>query len=400
MCYGKLMAFAAGLALWQGAYADASYEETAQLTGGTMKQMMGTMAMFSPSSSSQLQKANSKIIAVSGNRRAEVGPKMTVIWDLDKETLTRIDTGKKQYSVATFAEIQKQAEEAATKARQLIEEHKGDPNPAMPPELANIPVSYDAKAEDTGAKKSISGLDTHEVLLTLSMKFQSPNSNDAVTYYFKKDVWLAAAVPPGWKEIQDFNKRLAEKFQAGMTIYSAFGPLMAGRPGLAEGLKKIGEEERKQEGVGVMVVQQLGGLAQGDSVANAQASSGTPSAPGQATSMTNEVVSGTASQAAEKEASQLNSSGNMGILSSSLLSSAVNVFQRHSQQLTQQATSSATAAVSKPSSGGKPATVDKVMYETTTVLSNFSTETVPASAFAVPAGFTKVDWQGPMSTVK
>jgi hypothetical protein len=397
MRYQKLMAFAAGLVLAPAAYADASYEETAQLTGGTMKQMMGTMGMFSPSSSSQLQKADSKIIAVSGNRKAEVSPKMTIIWDLDKETLTRVDTVKKQYAVATFAEIQKQAEEAATRARQLIEEHKGDPNPALPPELANNPASYDAKAEDTGAKKNISGLDTHEVLLTLSMKFQSPNTNDTVTYYFKKDVWLASTVPPGWQEIQNFDKRLAEKFQAGMTLYGGMAPLLAARPGLAEGLKKIGEEERKQQGVGVMVVQQLGGRAQGDSVANAQASTGTASAPGQATTMTNEVVAGTASGAAEKEASQLSSSGNMGILSSSLLSSAVNVFQKHSAQLTQSATSSATNAVSKPSNG-KPATVDNVMYETTTVLSNFSTETVPASAFAVPAGFTKVDWQGPMRT--
>jgi len=29
------------------------------------------------------------------------------------------------------------------------------------------------------------------------------------------------------------------------------------------------------------------------------------------------------------------------------------------------------------------------------VISNFSTEKIPASAFQIPAGFTKVDWQGP-----
>jgi hypothetical protein len=394
MRYQQLIALATGLALWQGAFADASYESTTQVTGGMMKQMSGTMGMFSPSSSAGLLKANSTIVAVSGNRKAEVGPKMTTIFDLDKETVTRIDTAKKQYSVVTFAEMQKQAEEAAEKMKQLIEEHKGDPAPALPPALVNNPASFDAKAEDTGAKKTISGLDTHEVLLTMTMKFQSPNSNDTVTYYFKNDVWLASTVPPGWQEIQDFDKRLAGKMTAGMALYGGMAPLLAARPGLAEGLKKLGQEQAKQQGTAVMIVQQLGGMAQGDSVANAQASTGTPAATGQGTTMTNEVVSGTASQAAEKEASQLSSSGNMGILSSSLLSSAVNVFQKHSQQLTQSATASATSAVSKPASG-KPATVDQVMHEQTTVYSNFSTEKVPASAFEVPAGFTQVDWQGP-----
>jgi hypothetical protein len=390
MSYQKLMAFAVGLALSQGAYADASYQETTQVTGGSMKQVMKMAGMFSPSASNQMQKANSTIMAVQGNRMASVAANQTTITDLDKQTMTRIDNTKKQYSVVTFEQLRQIAQEQAEKLRQLAEEHKGDPAPALPPELANTPTSYDAKAVDTGATKTISGIDTHEVLLTITMKFQVPNSNNSVTYYFKRDVWLAKTAPPAWQEIQAFNKRKAEMLSAGMQqLYGSMGSLLAARPGLADGLKKLGEEEAKLQGVPIMTVMQLGGTAQGDEVATAGSGSSPPG--GQGTSMTNEVVSGTASQAAEKEASQLNSSGNMGILSSSLLSSAVNVFQKHSQQLTQSATSSATNAVSKPSSG-QPASVDKVLQETTTVLSNFSNESVPASAFAVPAGYTRIDW--------
>lgn len=389
MSYQKLMAFAVGLALGQGAYADASYEETTQITGGSIKQVMKMTGMFSPSASSDMQKANSTIMAVQGNRMASVAANQTTITDLDKQTMTRIDNKKKQYSVVTFEQLRQQAAEQAEKLRQLAEEHKGDPAPALPPELANTPTSYDAKAEETGATKTISGLDTHEVVLTMTMKFQVPNSNNSVTYYFKRDVWLAKSAPPAWQEIQAFNKRKAEMLNVGMQLYGGLGPLLAARPGLADGLKKLGEEEAKLQGLPVMTVLQLGGTAQGDEVATASSGSAPPG--GQGTSMTNEVVAGTASEAAQKEASQLNSSGNMGILSSSLLSSAVNVFQKHSQQLTQSATSSATAAVSKPASG-KPASVDQVLQETTTVLSNFSNESVPASAFAVPAGYTKIDW--------
>jgi hypothetical protein len=388
MSYGKLMAFAAGLLVCQGAYADASYEETTQLTGGTQKQIAQMAGTFSPSGSSSMLKANSTIVAVQGGRMARVTASRTMVTDLDKGVMTRIDNDKKQYAVITFEELEKQAEEAAQKMKQLMEEHKGDPNPALPPALANNPASFDAKAEDTGQTKTISGLDTHEVLLTESMNFQSPNSNDTLTYYFKKDVWLAKSDPPGWQEIQNFNKRYAEKMSAmGTNLFSSMGPLLASRPGLSEGLKKLGEEQAKQHGIAVMTVMQLGGFAQGDSVTASNSTAPT----GQGTSMTNEVVSGTASEAAQREASQLNSSGNMGILSSSLLNSAVNVFQRHSQQLTQSATASASNAVSKPANG-KPARVEQVLYETTTVMSNFSTETVPASAFEVPAGYTKVDW--------
>jgi hypothetical protein len=150
------------------------------------------------------------------------------------------------------------------------------------------------------------------------------------------------------------------------------------------------------------VVQQLGGHAQGDSVASsgsAPASSGPSLVGSTGSSMTNEVLSNTASEAAQKEASQLNGNSKLGIFSSSLVDAAVGAFTHHSQELTRTATSSATAAVAPKPSSGKPAGVDQVMMEQTTVLSNFSTEKIPASAFEIPAGYTKVDWAGSVAAV-
>src|SRR5580658_6583374 len=78
----------------------------------------------------------------------------------------------------------------------LMEEHKGDPAPELPKELSDNPPSFDAKAVVTGATKTISGLATHEVLLTETMTFHDPKGggNDTLTYYFKNDVWLADSV--------------------------------------------------------------------------------------------------------------------------------------------------------------------------------------------------------------
>jgi len=388
MSYHRSIALVIGSMISCGAFADGSYQETTQQTGGTMKQIFGMAGQFSPSASKDMQKANSVIVIVQGNRMARVATNITLITDLDKGTVTRIDNVKKQYAVATFAELQKQADEAQAKMKALMEEHKGDPAPELPKELSEIPVNFDTKANDTGATKTIEGTVTHEVLLTETMTFHDPKGgNDTVSYYYKNDVWLANSDPPGWQEIEDFKKRQVEK----MAINPANNPfnlLTASRPGLAEGIKKLGEEQKKTRGVAVMTVQQLGAHAEGDSVAGAS-----NAAPGGAgTSMSNEVVSNTATEAAEKEASQLKSNANLGVLGSSLLDSAVSVFQRHAPDLTKAASSSATSSATN---SGKPGSVDKVLMETTTVLSNFSTEKAPASAFEVPSGYTKIDWQGP-----
>jgi hypothetical protein len=392
----QLLILALAGALVPRAHADASYESTTQVTGGTFKQIAGMSGQFSPSSASSLQKAGSTITVVQGNRKAQIAPTGTVIWDLDKATITRIDPKKKQYMVMTFEEWQQRMQQTAEQTRQVLAEHKGDFDSAsgqLPKELQEFPATFDTKTDVTGATKTISGTAAHEVLLTENMQFKAKDSNDVLTYYYRNDVWLADAVPPGWQEIQDFDRRLMQK----AAIDPQNNPMMAlltARPGLAEGLKKIGEAQKKQEGVPVMVVQQLGGHAEGDSVKE----SGSGSVlGGTGSSMTNEVVSNTASETMQKEASQLNDGGKLGIFGSSLVSSAVGAFTHHAQDLTKTATSSASQAVS-PKPAGQPAGVDRVLYETTTVISNFSTEKVPASAFETPAGFTKIDWLGPKPT--
>jgi hypothetical protein len=407
MKYPSLIALAVVSLLWQVANADGSYEETNQVTGGAMKQIISMGGQFSPSASNSMQKANSVITVVKGNRMARITPNQTMVWDLEQGIMTRIDNQKKQYAVATFDEVQQMAQKQAQQMQQLTEERKGDIDQAqqqLPKELSDNPTSFDSKVEETGATKTIEGTPAHQVVLTESMTFHSKDSNDTVSYYFKNDVWLANSTPPGWEEIAAFKKHLAEKMAGNVQTSMQANPitlLTATRPGLAEGLKKMGEAQKKQQGVPVMVVQQLGGHAEGSSVTSATASSANLATGGQASSMTNEVISSAASNAAGQEASQLTSSSKLGILGSSLASAAAGVFQHHSANLTKSATSSATNVVSSSGSpSGKPASVDRVMAETTTVTSNFSTESVPEAAFAVPSGYAKVAWQGPMTAPK
>ena len=79
--------------------------------------------------------------------------------------------------------------------------------------------------------------------------------------------------------------------------------------------------------------------------------------------MASEVASSTATEAAQKEASQISANGNTGILGSSgSMSALANTFSKHASSLTQ---SAANSASSKPT---KPGSFDQVMMETTTVL--------------------------------
>jgi hypothetical protein len=386
----RVIALTVGSFISTAALADASYQETTQQTGGNAAQIMGLGGLFS-SKSSAMKKPNSVIVVVQGNRMARVGTTTTVIFDLDQQTMTKVDNAKKQYAVATFEQLEEQSATASAQAKLAMDQHQPDATPSVPAGLANNPPAFDAKANATGATKEISGVPTHEVILTMSMSFQQQNGgSDSLSYYVSKDEWLADNEPPGWKEIQDFNLRLAGKMKI-MVMNDLMQGLIASHPGLGDGMKKLGEEQAKQHGVPVMTVQRLGGRGQGSSTASA---SGAGVLGSQGASMASEVASSAATEAAQKEASQISSNGNTGVLGSSLMDAVVGAFSKHASNLTQSAVNSASSKSSTPGS------FDQVMMETTTVLSNFSTEPAPPAAFQVPAGYQKLDWHEAMAQAR
>ncbi len=105
------MFVAAALAAPPSLFADFSYQETTQITGGSMLKLIKVAGVFS----SQARKAGDPIISsvfLKGNRMARVSPESTEIIDLDKETITTIDTLKHTYTVVTFEQMKAQLEQA------------------------------------------------------------------------------------------------------------------------------------------------------------------------------------------------------------------------------------------------------------------------------------------------
>src|SRR6516165_8828080 len=107
-----LLALCLPTALFAG---DFTYQQTTQLTGGSLLHMMKTVGVFS----SQARHANDPVVStiyLKGNRLAKVSPDNIEIIDLDKETITQIDVQKKTYTVMTFDQMK----QAIRNARQQM----------------------------------------------------------------------------------------------------------------------------------------------------------------------------------------------------------------------------------------------------------------------------------------
>src|SRR5450756_1489146 len=97
MCrFQKLTVLAFALAAPAPLFADFTYQETTQTTGGSILGMMKMASAFS----SRARKAGDPIVStvyLQGNRMAKVSADGIEIIDLDQEMITRIDTVKKTY---------------------------------------------------------------------------------------------------------------------------------------------------------------------------------------------------------------------------------------------------------------------------------------------------------------
>ena len=100
----RLTLLAAVLAAPSSLLADYTYQETTQLTGGSLLGMMKMAGTFS----SQARKLGDPVVSsvyIKNNRMARSSADTVEIIDLDKETITTVNYAKKTYSVMTFAQM-------------------------------------------------------------------------------------------------------------------------------------------------------------------------------------------------------------------------------------------------------------------------------------------------------
>jgi hypothetical protein len=381
-------------------FADASYQETTQVTGGSMVDSLKSVSFLSKSMGNMFAPMTTTTM-VHGNQKAVVGKDSTEITDLDRETITRIDNIHKTYTVTTFAQMRQAIANMPKQMEQAQEQVKqAQAQQAAQQPKTDLKTSFEVSSKNTGVSKEVNGLTAQEQVVTMQMHITDPNAPpteavNSITYVITTDTWIAPD-PPEVKEIQDFDMRMAQKLMAGVDL-SAFksqmsqnagmAQLFGGQPGSAEAMAQMGKEMAKLKGTRVMEVTSMGGAGSGPGVTPAQNAGQTAPAPASGNgsgAVAGQVATDTAAQTAAGEASRL------GVFGNALGSSALGAFHKK-KAATPPPADPAAATATTPAANGTQPTNSAVLMTTTTQKSNFSQAELPSTAFLVPAGFKQVE---------
>ncbi len=217
-------------------------------------------------------------VAVKGDRKATLNEATGQIVDLGEEKIYDLDVKKKTYKVTTFAELRRQMEEAQRKAQenarreqareQPKEEKKAEP--AQDKNQKEYEVDFDLK--DTHQKKAINGFDTHEVMMTITVREKGKTLEQAGGMVLTSDMWLAPNVP-AMKEIMDFDVRYAQKL-AGPMVAGASADQMAAAmamyPHMKDGLARMNKENVKMDGMPIQTIVKMDAVKSADQVEQEQ----------------------------------------------------------------------------------------------------------------------------------
>jgi hypothetical protein len=342
-------------ALYAGDY---TYQETTQLTGGSLLKMMHTIGIFS----SQARHVGDPIVStiyLKGNRLANVSPDEIQIIDLDKETITQIDVQKKTYTVMTFEQIKQGIENAR---QQMKEQAAKEPQEAKPanPDAQDVKMSFDVKVRKTGAQKEISGLNSSEAILTMTMTATNTQNQQSGAMAITNDMWMVPEVP-GYDQIRDFYKRFGAKMaDATVGLGYDFSKMLAQNPGANQALGDMTKEMQKIDGVPIMQVMRMGTTVNGQPLPAASESPSTPEAAG-------------------PSAGEVAKAG-----VSSMISSHFGGFGGFGKKKKDNPPpeDSANQASAQPQAA--------ILMETKVTTSNFSSAPVDPSHFEIPAGYVQV----------
>jgi hypothetical protein len=143
--------------------------------------------------------------AVKGNRKATMGDSTGQIIDLSEEKVYDLDLKKKEYRVTTFEQIRQKMREEAERAKKQQEKEE-PPVEKGHPEKPTKEYEVDFDVKDTGQKKQLIGYDTHETVVTVTVREKGKTLEESGGIVLTSDLWLGPRIPE-MKELADFDVR-------------------------------------------------------------------------------------------------------------------------------------------------------------------------------------------------
>jgi hypothetical protein len=223
-------------------------------------------------------------VAVRGDRMASFSDTTGNIVDLKEEKIYNIDVKKKSYTLITFAELRKQMEDAQKRAAEEVKkaqaENKTAEQPAQSSEGTQIEVDFDLK--ESGQKKAISGFDTREFVMTITMREKGRKLEDSGGMVLTSNIWMAPRIP-AMNEIMDFQIRFA-KAVANPMVQGASADEMASAmamyPMMKDAIARARTEATKMDGTPILTTTTVAAVKSAEQIAaESQQQSGASSTP-------------------------------------------------------------------------------------------------------------------------
>jgi len=226
------------------AFADFTYDSTNTITGGSLVGIMKMAGAFSKDARKALDPIASTV-SVKGNRMIHRTTDLTQIIDLDKETITTVDAAKHTYSVMTFAEMKQAMDDMAKKMGQRG--GGADPND----------MKFSLKTRETGQKRTISGVNAREVIMTMTVEGQDAKSGQKGGLDVTQDMWISPDVS-GYAEAREFQQNMSRKL-----AWAPGGNSMLNRPDVLRAMAEMAKNGGSLDGMVMQTNIQMGGALDG-----------------------------------------------------------------------------------------------------------------------------------------
>jgi hypothetical protein len=311
---------------------------------------------------------------------ARVNAQQIEIIDLDAGTITNVDLVKHTYTQMTFDQMRQAMEQGVQQAQASMAQQKaGAPQQTQAPE--NVKLEFKVNVRNTGASKQVSGLNASESILTMQLQGTDTETGKQGAFAITNDMWMAPDIP-GYDELREFNRRMAEKMGDLFDSTGMMSQLRAVQPAAAQGMSDLVKESSKLKGIPVQQVMRMGATTNGQPLPAASEAPLPPSPSGPDVPSAGDVAEQTADNTANQTANNAIASklGKFGVSGFG----GFHGFGHKNQQAPPPPDDSADAQQQPTST---------VLMETTTELTSFSSAPIGADKFSVPAGFQLVQMQ-------
>jgi hypothetical protein len=212
--------------------------------------------------------------AVQGSRKATMNDSTGEIIDLSEEKVYSLNVKKKEYTVETFDQIRTRMREDAEKAKR--EQEKQEPEQKGEAQKPEKEYEIDFDVKDTGEKKQLLGYDTHETVVTVTVREKGKTVEESGGIVMTSDMWLAPTIPE-LKELADFDMRYWKALQEGSGLPTIspeqMAQILAAYPMFGKAMERMQKDGDKLAGTPIDTTMTLESVKSPDQVAQSQQSS-------------------------------------------------------------------------------------------------------------------------------